>query len=192
MVNDDLSLKDVYLGILEDIRRTDDISFKLLALVPLVSGVGLVSIVFGEKISGFEKDGRFSLLAASILAVLSLFAALITLGLLRWELRNVQTCKWLSQRAQQLEQVTLDEDALGETFFSRPVAPTHIGKEIAEKFIYSATIITWLAFPVATGAIDGLASLFVFVYYGLSTLILVITVLSWFSKTSVTSKETCL
>jgi len=95
MANNDLGLEKIYLGILEDIRRTDDISFRLLGLVPLVSGVGLLSILFSEKVPGLVKDGCLSPLGASVLTVLSLFAAAVTLGLMRWELRNVKNCSWL-------------------------------------------------------------------------------------------------
>src|SRR5262245_60258784 len=128
MANDDLKLEKIYLAIREDIRRTDDISFRLLGLVPLVSGVGLLALMFSEKVPGFVKDGSFSPLGASVLTVLSLFAALVTLGLLRWELRNVQTCKWLIQRAKKLEQVALSENHLKHEFFAQPDAPNRVGK----------------------------------------------------------------
>src|SRR5262249_10218289 len=139
------------------IRRTDDISFKLLGLVPLVSGVGLLALMFSEKLPGFVKDGSVSPLGASVLTVLSLFAAAVTFGLLRSELRNVQTCKWLIQRAKELEQVALASSELKHGFFAQPDAPNRVGKEISDKLTYSGTIATWLALPAACRATNGLS-----------------------------------
>src|SRR5262245_56549572 len=184
MADNDLSLEKIYLAIREDIRRTDDISFRLLGLVPLVSGVGLLSILFSEKVPGFVKDGTFSPLGASVLTALSLFAAVVTLGLLRWELRNVQSCNWLLERAKRLEEVALASNQLSDNFFSKPVAPDRIGKEISEKLIYSGTIATWLALPAASRAINGLSNELVVIYYITIVLIATVTGLSWFSKAS--------
>jgi len=188
MANNDLSLEKIYIGILEDIRRTDDISFKLLGLVPFLSGAGLLSILFSEKVQGLAKDGHLTTLGASILTVLSLFAAAITLGLMRWELRNVQTCKWLIGRAKKLEQVALAANQLTDAFFSRPIAPNRIGKEISEKLVYAGTIATWLALAPACGALKTLIKDFGFIYcayYVTAALIATAAILSLFSKTSV-------
>jgi|ERR1700722_1475632 hypothetical protein len=122
----------VYSETWANIRVTDDISFKLLGTVPLVSGAALLTMLFQTpKLPG---DGRF-------VVALALFAAMITLGLFRWELRNIQTCNWLLKRAEAME---CDWSNLPK----RPSAPHSIGKTVAEKWVYSATIVLWLSIPV--------------------------------------------
>ena len=90
-----VSLDRFYEEIRTSIRATDDISFKLMGLVPLVSGAGLLTLLLKEPIPSAK---------APLVVALALFAASITLGLLRWELRNIQTCRWLRERAEKLEE----------------------------------------------------------------------------------------
>jgi hypothetical protein len=128
----DLKAEHVYAQTCSDIRATDDISFKLMGVVPLVSGATLLTLFLKEPLS--EK-------ATTPVTAFALFAALITLGLFRWELRNIQNCKWLRDRAEALEGV-----AVGEVR-GRPEPPLKIGKTEAEKWIYSVTILAWLIVP---------------------------------------------
>lgn len=86
--------------------------------------------------------------------MLCLFAAAVTLGLFRWEMRNVQSCNWLIARSAALEVHGLAGLALDPRLLERPAAPQRIGKEIAEKCIYGSTAIAWLALPIAIGAFD--------------------------------------
>ena len=119
-----------------DIRATDEISFKLIGIVPLVSGTGLLTI--------FLTNGQ---LPPEILIALSLFAAAVTLGLFRWELRNIQTCAWLIYYVGELERTVLDGEPVKKNLGDWPKPPQGIGKTEAEKFIYTVTIVTWLALP---------------------------------------------
>ena len=84
-----------------------------------------------------------------LLWLISLFGTMVTLGLFRWELRNIQNCKWLASRAAEME-----KDEFGVTsgqFSGRDEAPrlfgVRVGKTEAEKIIYIATIFSWLALP---------------------------------------------
>lgn len=119
-----------------DIRATDEISFKLIGIVPLVSGTGLLTI--------FLTNGE---LPPRILIALSLFAAAVTLGLFRWELRNIQNCSWLIYYVGELERTVLDSEPVKKNLRDWPGPPQRIGKTEAEKFIYTVTIVTWLALP---------------------------------------------
>ena len=133
MTISDLSIDRVYQETCSGIRTTDDISFKLLGLVPLLSGASILTLFLKDDISAAKGE---------LLYAFAMFAALVTLGLFRWELRNIQTCDWLSQRARALE-AALDRPALPR----KPGKPHSIGKTEAEKWIYTVTICAWLAVP---------------------------------------------
>ena len=130
----ELSADRVYAETCADIRATDDISFKLMGIVPLVSGATLLTFFLKEPISANK---------AALVVSLALFAALITLGLFRWALRNIQNCSWLKRRAEALENVIVATS--GAT--RQPKPPLKIGKTEAEKWIYSFTILAWLSIP---------------------------------------------
>src|SRR5215831_1436885 len=129
----DLAADRVYAETCLNIRATDDISFKLMGIVPLLSGTAILTLFLKEQIP--PAHGR-------LVVALSLFAALITLGLFRWELRNIQTCSWQRRRAEALE-------CLAATAIPKqPKPPRGIGKTEAEKWIYSVTVMAWLSVPV--------------------------------------------
>jgi hypothetical protein len=110
---------------------------------------------------------------AALVTLLALFAGAITLGLFRWELRNVQTCSWLIEYADAVEQRALAAQGMREIFRPRPGPPQRIGKTEAEKLIYSVTILAWLALPPAIGALPRLAVGGALVYYTVATMILI-------------------
>lgn len=128
-----LTEEAVYEQTCSSIRSTDDTSFKLLGLVPTLVGGSAFALLFGQY-----KDLQF-------VAPLALFGALISLGIFRWELRNIQTCNWLRERARQLEErcgwVT------GGRLPDLPLSPQGIGKTGAAKFVYCVSIMGWLVVP---------------------------------------------
>lgn len=126
--------ENYYTNLNNNIRFTDDISFKLLGLVPLFSGSGMLVAVMRSEY--FWSPAIYAIAA---------FGALVTLGLFRWELRNIQTCLWLINRGAALEQ-TEDQKKPGQ-FYQRPKAPMGVGKTQAEKLIYGVTIFIWLLLP---------------------------------------------
>jgi len=91
-----LDAEKIYTELCTDIRATDNASFRLLGLVPLVSGTALIGLVLKQN------------LPPGLILLLSLFAAGITFGLFRWELRNIQTCSWLIKSAYVVERVALE------------------------------------------------------------------------------------
>jgi hypothetical protein len=131
-----------------NIRATDDISFKLLGLVPLVSGAALGALLFKDAQPMGER------LSPSLITLLALFAAAVTLGLFRWELRNVQECSHLIGIAGALARKQLVGVGVPLARQARPPRPQGIGKTEAEKIIYGATILAWLALPPAVGAVS--------------------------------------
>ena len=135
-----------YAEICTDIRTTDDISFKLLGLVPLVSGAGIFAVL--DLLGGEPASWPTTVFA-------SLFGAAITFALFRWELRNIQTCQWLRDRAKEIERDEL-KLTVG-PFLGREEAPKVLGirwgKTQAEKLLYTTTIAAWLSLPGITAMI---------------------------------------
>jgi phosphohistidine phosphatase SixA len=138
-----------YATICSSIKATDEISFKLLGFVPLVSGVGIFALVPAAK----------QPLSSGGVALFALFAALITFSLYRWELRNVGICEWFRDRVADIER---DEFGLiSGQYLSLPPAPrlslfgwdvrigkrraSGIGKQEAETLLYGATMAAWIA-----------------------------------------------
>ena len=144
-----------YVEICNDIRTTDDISFKILGLVPFISGAALVTILDAHRLS------------ASALIYVSVVGVVLTFGFYRWELRNIQTCQWLIDRAADIEKAALglfgSEAKPAGQFYGAPLSPRllrwlhrpghprrpiRVGKKGAEHIIYLATMLAWLALPV--------------------------------------------
>jgi hypothetical protein len=134
-----LTTDTLYTEICASVRYCDDVSFKLLGLVPLVSGAALIGFIVKDNIP------------AELVTTFSLFAASISLGLFRWELRNIQTCSWFIGYASDLEWQTLTSGKNPELFRPRPNSPQSVGKTEAEKLIYATTIVVWLCLPLAVG-----------------------------------------
>lgn len=140
-----LGADKLYEQLSANIRSTDDISFKLLGLVPLVSGAALGTLLLKDAQPMGER------LSPSLITLFALFAAAVTLGLFRWELRNVQECAHLIRLAGALARERLVGVGVSP---ARPPRPQGIGKTEAEKIIYGATILAWLALPPAVGAVS--------------------------------------
>jgi RsiW-degrading membrane proteinase PrsW (M82 family) len=161
-----LPVSNIYTEICTGIRETDDASFRLLSLVPLVSGTALIAVIFQQS------------LRPEVELLLSLFAAGITFGLFRWELRNIQTCSWLLRFAEAIESDALQSHPKAENFCKRPDAPYRIGKTKAEKLIYTVTILAWLALPLAVGAVPHLPFGAAVTYCTVAGIILCLTAIS--------------
>ena len=166
MAENVLSTERVYAETWANVRATDEISFKLLGIVPLLSGATLLTFFLKEQVAA-EK--------APLVITLSLFAALITLGLFRWELRNIQTCSWLRRRAEALERrVVASAEAP-----QQPKPPLRIGKTEAEKWIYAVTIIAWLLLPSVVAGLETRPRLLT-LHVAVAACIVVLTLLSAF------------
>ncbi len=98
----DIDRTAAYKEVCENIRETDRNSFKLLSFVPLSSGVGAGGVLTLLQNSTLLNEVPRPVLAIAIV-LLSLIAASIVFGLYKWELRNIQKCKWLIDRAAAME-----------------------------------------------------------------------------------------
>jgi hypothetical protein len=159
-------LTELYKEICQNIRVTDEISFKLLGTVPISAGIGSGALTILEK-SQLLTDIYVGLTTLG----LAICGALITFGLFQWELRNIQKCKWLIARAAKLEQHLFAQNISNPQFdgmasdddlsalklelvrlssFKIESLKRTWGKTQAEKLIYWAAIGTWFV-PFAVG-----------------------------------------
>lgn len=122
------TLLKMYSDVCANIGATDEISFKLLGLVPLIS-TSLLSWLIKTETK-----------PSVMIAIVYLFGAVITFAIFRWELRNIQACRWFRARAEEIEA------QLG--FPKRHPTPRvlgwPIGKTEAEKVVYIATLTMWI------------------------------------------------
>ena len=151
---DDVAM-DVYQDICNNIRVTDEISFKLLGIVPLASGVGAAALTLADKTNLLRDFPHVE----KVVIVLSILGAAITFALFRWELRNIQKCIWLISRAAKFETEVLRKPKLQ---FDGTVRKIYLeatdlsqirvpglgefpwGKAHAERVVYLASIAGWL------------------------------------------------
>ena len=158
----------VYAEISASVRTTDDISFKLLGLVPLISGGGIFLLL------DVSKQPDWSLVTIFI----ALFGAVVTFAIYRWEVRNIQTCNWLIARGAELEELSWPREQVGVPkgqFSNRDPKPRvlgwrskpdpnrkgpsrvldwRMGKADAERLLYTVTIVAWLLLPIIAAVSD--------------------------------------
>ena len=117
-------------------HRITDFRGKLLALLPLASGVGVVTLL-GNDLRG---------IASSYLLLIAIFALLVTVGLYFYENRGVERCKSLIQRGKELEELMRFRGGL---FRDRPRQRFgFIGSEVAGYVVYGATALAWVAVAI--------------------------------------------
>jgi hypothetical protein len=150
-IPDKAHLAELYKEICQNIRVTDEISFKLLGIVPISAGIGSSTLTVLEKSSLLTNS-----YSGFIVLVLSIFGALITFGLFQWELRNIQRCKWLIAHDisnPQFKGIASEEDLEALELSGIHLAPIRKrpwGKTQAEKLIYWTAIGTWFV-PMLVG-----------------------------------------
>ncbi len=157
-----LPLQVRYEQMCNDIRFTDEISLKLLGLIPLVSGAGILTVLFAGP---DRSSGDAALLGGFV----GLLGAIVTFAIYRWEVRNLNFCRYLREQVAYLEQHMALDDQHGH-FLGRPRAPAiwplrtrrkeasevgwvgasetrRMGKTEAERILYTSVILSWLALP---------------------------------------------
>lgn len=155
-----------YAEICNNIRALDQNSFQLLRFVPLVTTAAILGLAFLD-------------IPFLVLWLISWVGAAVTFGLYRWEMRNVQICKWLQERAVEIERTGFNvsgktqfafrlielparpsfdnpklndldtQKIFGWTVKFKRGEPFRFTQRVAERIIYGATILAWLAMPVA-------------------------------------------
>ena len=161
-----LATGDRWREVCAQLRATDDISFKLMGFVPLFSVAAIGAVLL-------KADYRLSL----GLVLASFVGSITTLGFWIWERRNIQTCKWLRERAADLERAALGPSHIGQ-FARFASAPRNLGKTEGEMVVYATTIAAWLCTPLlaATDTIPS-SHLALLGLYGVGTFI--IALIAW-------------
>lgn len=169
---DDNDTAEVFTQLNENIRYTDEVSFRLLGFVPFISGGAIMGALITK-----------GAIATSGVYMLSLFGAVITYFLFRWELRNISTCKHFRDQRSHLQNKLLGikftkADAI---FATKPAKPPlfprirktavdkaessvakepdnrrqflrrkefDLGKTEAARGIYFVSICAWLCLPI--------------------------------------------
>jgi hypothetical protein len=145
-----IPLERLYVETCAMIRATDEISFKLLGLVPLVSGVGIL-VLLGDKDLAWSPATVF----------ISAIAAVVTFALYRWEMRNVDYCSLLIRRAVELEREVVQG---GGAFAARPKSPIWHwplvdrrgrpwGKRESTRLLYRTVLSAWLLLPAVAATV---------------------------------------
>lgn len=140
---------DLYKEVCANIRASDEISFKLLGLVSTFAGTAAGALTMLEK-SALLKDA-----SSWVVLALALVGFGITFGLFRWELRNIQKCNWLIDRAAELEDYALKSgdnlpqniQYLGWRDERQPHMPKWKwpwGKTEAEVAVYLTALLAWV------------------------------------------------
>ena len=126
---------DIYNQAQNNRRATDEISFKLIGLVPLTTLLAFIGVYYKEI--QCWNDWLF---------MVGVFGALLVFGIYRWELRNIQRCNEYVKIIEELEQ---NIPELGEIKkYQEPhLFGKRIGKTQAEKFIYTILVLSWLILP---------------------------------------------
>jgi hypothetical protein len=132
--NNNEDLIKVYDQLCESYRAIDDFRAKLLGFLPLVSGGGIFLLLSGP----LPKEFRGSIGA---------FGAVITLGLLVYEIYGIEKCTALIKAGQDLESSLKLEGQ----FLSRPTGLlqrtgflSHISEPFAAGIIYPAVLAAWI------------------------------------------------
>jgi len=125
-------LKPYYDLMCTHIGTTDDISFKLLGLVPVMSGTGVFLLAFqGGSLGTYTT------------ILITLIGMAITLGIAVWERRNIMRCVQLIKLAKRLE-VRLPVRQFQSTGGEPTLFRIKLNKRLAESIIYSASVVAWL------------------------------------------------
>jgi len=112
----------IYSEVCTNIRTTDEISFRLLGLVPLVSAAGIFGISLNKEFA-----------TSPLAIVISFFAAIVTGALFMWEWRNLKSCRSYLNYAMLLEEHIFYK-ALGELGEKVPQdKSTPVGDKLKEK-----------------------------------------------------------
>lgn len=165
-------LKTLYAQLCTSYHQVDDFRAKLLGFLPLASGAAIVGLL------NTEHKGAVT----PYLLEIGLFGALITLGLLIYELKGIQKCTGFIYYGALIEEqllqgftppmkgqfIGLSQEERGRHFFTEPVASAVVyatvmaawvyvasvhGQEVDDKTVYSG--IWWLALMVWLAVLAG-------------------------------------
>src|SRR5215472_7996956 len=131
------NIDQLYAQICANIRATDDISFKLLGFVPLLSGSAILVMLL--------KGGG---LPAVAVVLLCLAGIALTIGLYCWERRNIKTCMLFRDAASSLEAAWPADLIRPYSILGSDEPPakyaSSLGKRQSEGIIYAVSVFVWL------------------------------------------------
>lgn len=128
-------LKLAYQEVCTTYHRIDDFRGKLLGLLPLASGAGILFLVNNAQL-----DPEKISLVPQYAAPIGLFGMVVTCALFFYELNGIRRCNFLIERGQQIEE---DLGVVGQ-FRSYPKDPMgFIGPVLAARVIYPAVLAAW-------------------------------------------------
>jgi hypothetical protein len=129
------TVKLLYTEVCKSHAGIADFRAKLLALLPIASGTGVFLLVDKAGASG-----------GPLLTAIGVFGFVVTLGLFLYELRGIEDCVLLRDRADYMERVWLEVPTAGGHYRDRK--PGRLGGVVSEIgvgwIIYSAVMAAWL------------------------------------------------
>lgn len=173
----------LYTQLSQNLRASDEFSFKLLGLVPLSTLLAFIGILLKEDLHW-----------SPVFYGLGLLGAILIWGIFRWELRNIQRCLWYSEMLDKMEQVA-DSTIPAFKIYKKPqFLGLPMGKTESEKVIYTVLIIAWLAFPLLVKCLNVENTAINWnsgdvIYDTFAAVILLSTLISCFSKLKIQSTD---
>ena len=134
-------LTSIYQELCNSYRAIDDLRTKLLGILPVVSGAGVL-LLFNDALSDTAK---LEFLKQFLLPI-GAFGFVITLGLFSYELHGIKKCGHLIHVGRQLERLLGIEGQ----FTNRPgrvelLTPSlYVNEPVAARIIYSAVLAAWI------------------------------------------------
>jgi hypothetical protein len=136
--------RELYTQVCESYRAIDDFRMKLLALLPVATGAGVLVLLNSGKVdlnaTGSDLD-RMQL----VLAGIAIFGVAITLGLFAYELHGIKKCGRLIKIGARLERAMGSSGPVLGQFATRPHrVARHIDVPFASSVVYPASVAAWV------------------------------------------------
>jgi hypothetical protein len=128
--NKEAALTTAYQEVCNSYHAIDDVRMRLIGLLPLISGAGIVILLRPEVLG----------LPAKYYPPIGLFGFVVTLGLLLFEVRGVQQCYFLIALGKEIEKSLCITEA---QFTRRPKELVGLGKTSSARVIYPAVLAAW-------------------------------------------------
>ena len=130
------NLKTIYEKYCESYHKVDDFRGKLLALLPLVSGIGISGILLNSKAHESALSEYFPAIGA--------FGFLISLGLTIYELKGIEKCTNFIREGKKIEDQLKQNDTLRGIFTVLwEDGSKHYNEPTASAFVYSTVLASW-------------------------------------------------
>jgi hypothetical protein len=143
----------MYTELCSSYHLIDDFRSKLLAALPIASAGGLF-LLLSDKLGDTEKIAA----AKPMLMPIGIFGAVVTFGLLCYEVYGIRKCGALIGTGQQIE----EECGVAGQFTSRP--NDFVNEPFAAAVIYPAVLAAWVFLALFASNVAGAAAIGLFVW----------------------------